>query len=98
MREDARVGERAAPSVNVSKVIAADPTASVMELTVSAKVKPSDADAVKQRVFDQCERAVCCGVTPVNRAATLVACASRHAGAASESRAGAGGLRRYGVA
>ncbi|MET3991768.1 hypothetical protein QA633_23560 [Bradyrhizobium barranii] len=52
MREDPRGDERAAPSVNVSKVVAADPAAPVVELTVSAKVAPSDADAVKQRVLD----------------------------------------------
>jgi len=52
LRQDPRVDDHAAPSVNVSKVIAADPAAPVVELTVSAKVKPSDADAVKQRVLD----------------------------------------------
>lgn len=52
LREDPRVDERVAPSVNVSKVIAADSAAPVVELTVSAKVNPSDADAVKQRVLD----------------------------------------------
>lgn len=52
LREDPRIDDRAAPSVNVSKVIAADPAAPLVELTVSAKVKPSDADAVKQRVLD----------------------------------------------
>jgi small conductance mechanosensitive channel len=37
----------------VSRVIdAADPAAPVVELTVSAKVNPSDAAAVKQRVLD----------------------------------------------
>ncbi|OKO84707.1 small-conductance mechanosensitive channel [Bradyrhizobium sp. NAS80.1] len=51
LREDPRIEERTAPSV-VSKVIAADPAAPLVELTVSAKVKPSDADAVKQRVLD----------------------------------------------
>jgi small conductance mechanosensitive channel len=53
LRDDPRIDDQAAPSVNVSKVIdAADPTAPVVELTVGAKVKPSDADAVKQRVLD----------------------------------------------
>ena len=52
LRKDPRIDERAAPTVNVSKVIAADPAAPLVELTVSAKVKPSDADAVKQRVLD----------------------------------------------
>lgn len=52
LREDPSVDERTAPSVNVSKVLAADPAAPLVELTVSAKVKPSDADAVKQRVLD----------------------------------------------
>lgn len=52
LRDDPRVDARAAPSVNVSKVIATDAAAPVVELTVSAKVKPSDADAVKQRVLD----------------------------------------------
>lgn len=52
LREDPRVDERVAPSVNVSKVIAADSAAPVVELTVSAKVNPSDADALKQRVLD----------------------------------------------
>lgn len=52
LREDPRVDQRDAPSVNVSKVIAADPAVPVVELTVSARVNPSDADAVKQRVLD----------------------------------------------
>jgi small conductance mechanosensitive channel len=53
LREDPHVDERSAPSVNVSKVIdAANASAPVVELTVSAKVNPSDADAVKQRVLD----------------------------------------------
>jgi len=52
LRDDPRVNEQAAPSVNVSKVITADPAAPVVELTVSAKVQPADADAVKQRVLD----------------------------------------------
>ncbi|WP_249210027.1 hypothetical protein [Bradyrhizobium manausense] len=52
LRDDPRVDERAAPLVNVSKVIAADPAARVVELTVSAKVKPSDPDAVRQRMLD----------------------------------------------
>ncbi|MGL3109618.1 mechanosensitive ion channel family protein [Bradyrhizobium sp. BR 1432] len=52
LRDDPRIDDRTAPSVNVSKVITADPAAPVVELTVSAKVKPSDADAVKQRVLD----------------------------------------------
>lgn len=52
LREDPRVEPRPAPSVNVSKVIAADPAAPLVELTVSARVNPSDADAVKQRVLD----------------------------------------------
>lgn len=52
LRDDPRIDDRTAPSVNVTKVIAADPAAPVVELTVSAKVKPSDADAIKQRVLD----------------------------------------------
>lgn len=52
LRDDPRIDGPTAPSVNVSKVIAADPVAPVVELTVSAKVKPGDADAVKQRVLD----------------------------------------------
>jgi len=52
LRDDPRVDDHAAPSVSVSKVIAADPAAPLVELTVSAKVKPADADAVKQRVLD----------------------------------------------
>jgi small conductance mechanosensitive channel len=53
LREDPRIDERTAPSVNVSKVIdVANPAAPVVELTVSAKVKPSDAEAVKQGVLD----------------------------------------------
>ncbi|RXH41338.1 mechanosensitive ion channel family protein [Bradyrhizobium zhanjiangense] len=52
LRDDPRIDDRTAPSINVTKVIAADPAAPVVELTVSAKVKPSDADAIKQRVLD----------------------------------------------
>lgn len=52
LRDDPRIDDRTAPSVNVTKVIAADPAAPVVELTVSAKVKPSDTDAIKQRVLD----------------------------------------------
>ncbi|MFK4507616.1 mechanosensitive ion channel [Bradyrhizobium daqingense] len=52
LRDDPRIAEGGTPSVNVSKVIATDPATPVVELTVSAKVKPSDADAVKQRVLD----------------------------------------------
>ncbi|MCK1622481.1 mechanosensitive ion channel [Bradyrhizobium sp. 160] len=53
LRDDPRIDDSTAPSVNVSKVIAADPAAPVVELTVSAKVNPSDADAVRQRVLDR---------------------------------------------
>ncbi|WGD48639.1 mechanosensitive ion channel [Bradyrhizobium sp. CB1650] len=53
LREDSRIDDRAKPAVHVSKVIdVANPTAPVVELTVSATVKPSDADAIKQRVLD----------------------------------------------
>lgn len=53
LREDPRIDDRAKPAVHVSKVIdVANPTAPVVELTVSATVKPSDADAIKQRVLD----------------------------------------------
>ncbi|MBB4257360.1 MULTISPECIES: mechanosensitive ion channel family protein [unclassified Bradyrhizobium] len=52
LRDDPRIAKGVAPSVNVTKVIAADPAAPVVELTVSARVNPSDADAVRQRVLD----------------------------------------------
>ncbi|UPK31573.1 mechanosensitive ion channel [Bradyrhizobium sp. 186] len=53
LREDPRIDDRTEPAVRVSKVIdAANPAAPVVELTVSAKVKPLDADAVRQRVLD----------------------------------------------
>ncbi|MCK1734664.1 mechanosensitive ion channel [Bradyrhizobium sp. 138] len=52
LHDDPRIDDKVAPSVNVSKVLAADPAAPLVELTVSAKVNPSDADAVKQRVLD----------------------------------------------
>ncbi len=57
----------ASPSVlrhrSTSKVVAADRQRAVVELTVSAKVAPSDADAVKQRVLDHASALLAAAMT-----------------------------------
>jgi small conductance mechanosensitive channel len=51
---DPRIDHSSEPSVHVSRVVeACDPAGAVVELTVTAKVKPSDADAVKQTLLDR---------------------------------------------
>ena len=53
LREDSRIEARPAPEVHVSKVVdISDAVHPIVELTVSAKTKPADADAVKQRLMD----------------------------------------------
>lgn len=52
LREDSRIEARPAPEVHVSKVIDIfDALRPIVELTVSAKTRPADADAVKQRLM-----------------------------------------------
>jgi hypothetical protein len=42
------------PAVHVSRVVdVSNPTVPIVELTVSARVKPSDTDAVKQKLLDR---------------------------------------------
>lgn len=54
LRDDPRLGPHAALSVHVSKVIdATDPDRAVLELTVSARVNPTDAGAIKQELLDR---------------------------------------------
>ena len=53
LREDSRIETRPAPEVHVSKVVdISDAAHPIVELTVSAKAKPADAAAVKQRLLD----------------------------------------------
>ncbi|WP_342729976.1 hypothetical protein [Bradyrhizobium sp. B117] len=53
LRNDSRIDDQAAPAVSVTKVLdVANPAAPILELTVSARAKPSEADAVKQCVLD----------------------------------------------
>jgi small conductance mechanosensitive channel len=48
--------------VHVSKVVdVSNPAAPIVELTVSARVKPSDADAVKQKLLDKAAMLVSSG-------------------------------------
>ena len=55
LRDDPRLGPQAALSVHVSRVIdvATDPSRAVLELTVSARVDPTDAGAIKQELLDR---------------------------------------------
>lgn len=54
LRNDSRVDRSAAPAASISKVLdVSDPGKPVVELTVSARVKPSDADAVRQMLLDR---------------------------------------------
>ncbi len=53
LRKDPRVDQRAQPAVHVSRVIDIDNAdRPVIELTLTAHVKPSDMDHVKQEIFD----------------------------------------------
>ncbi|MET4219875.1 hypothetical protein ABIB00_005099 [Bradyrhizobium sp. LB14.3] len=53
LRNDSRIDDQAEPAVRVSKVVdVANPAAPILELTVSARAKPSEAEAVKQCVLD----------------------------------------------
>lgn len=53
LRNDSRIDVQAQPAVSVTKVLdVANPASPILELTVSAKAKPSEADAVKQYVLD----------------------------------------------
>lgn len=53
LRNDSRIDVQAQPAVSVTKVLdVANPASPILELTVSAKAKPSEADAVKQCVLD----------------------------------------------
>ncbi|WP_420965893.1 mechanosensitive ion channel family protein [Bradyrhizobium sp. B120] len=53
LREDSRIEAQPAPEVHVSKVVdISDAAHPIVELTVSAKTKPTDADAVRQRLMD----------------------------------------------
>jgi small conductance mechanosensitive channel len=57
LREDSRIEAQPAPEVHVSKVVnTSDADHPIVELTVSAKTKPADADAVKQRLLDLVSR------------------------------------------
>jgi small conductance mechanosensitive channel len=54
LHDDPRVDGQTKPAVHVSKVVdVSDPAAPIVELTVSARVKPSDTDAVKQKLLDR---------------------------------------------
>ncbi|WP_338830630.1 mechanosensitive ion channel family protein [Bradyrhizobium sp. 27S5] len=53
LREDSRIEARPAPEVHVSKVVdISDAAHPIVELTVSAKAKPADAEALKHRLLD----------------------------------------------
>lgn len=52
--DDPRVDGQNKPAVHVSKVMdVSNPAAPIVELTVSARVKPSDTEAVKQKLLDR---------------------------------------------
>jgi small conductance mechanosensitive channel len=54
LRDDPRVDRQDKPAVHVSKVVdVSNPDVPIVELTVSARVKPSDTDAVKQKLLDR---------------------------------------------
>lgn len=54
LRADSRIDQRTEPTAHVSRVIdIASAERPVVELTVSAQVKPADTDAVKQSVLDR---------------------------------------------
>jgi small conductance mechanosensitive channel len=54
LRSDPRVDRQAEPAVHVSKLVdLACPDRAVVELTVSARVKPIEADAVRQALLDR---------------------------------------------
>jgi small conductance mechanosensitive channel len=54
LHDDPRVDGQTKPAVHLSKVMdVSDPAAPIVELTVSARVKPSDTDAVKQKLLDR---------------------------------------------
>jgi small conductance mechanosensitive channel len=55
LRDDPRLGPQAALSVHVSRVIdvATDQDRAVLELTVNARVNPTDAGAIKQELLDR---------------------------------------------
>ena len=62
LRDDPRVDGQNKPTVHVSKVVdVSDPAAPIVELTVSARVKPSDTDAVKQKLLDEAAMLVSSG-------------------------------------
>ena len=62
LRDDPRVDGQNKPAVHVSKVVdVSDPAAPIVELTVSAGVKPSDTDAVKQKLLDEAAMLVSSG-------------------------------------
>jgi len=53
LRNDSRIDDQAQPTVTVTKVLdVGNPAAPILELTVSAKAKPSEVGAVKQCVLD----------------------------------------------
>ncbi|WP_454647708.1 hypothetical protein [Bradyrhizobium liaoningense] len=53
LRNDSRMDDQAVPAVNISRVVdVANLASPIVELTVSAKAKPSQADAVRQCVLD----------------------------------------------
>ncbi|SFP85126.1 small conductance mechanosensitive channel [Bradyrhizobium sp. Ghvi] len=53
LRHDSRIDDQAKPAVFVTKVLdVANPASPILELTVSARAKPSEADAVRQCVLD----------------------------------------------
>jgi small conductance mechanosensitive channel len=59
LRRDPRIDGRTQPAVHVSRVIdIANADRPVVELTVTANVKPSDTDAVKQEALDRIGRLV----------------------------------------
>jgi small conductance mechanosensitive channel len=74
LRGDDRIDRQTQPAVHVSRVIdIANADHPVVELTVTAKVAPSDADAVKQQVLDRIGALVADRSTrmPIDRAREL---------------------------
>lgn len=60
LRADPRVDRGVSPAIHVSKVVdVAKADHPVVELTVTAHVKPSDVDAVKQTVLDRVSELMC---------------------------------------
>ncbi len=70
LQDDPRIESQPPPDAHVSKVVdISNTTSPVVELTVSARTKPADVEAVKQRVLDEVSAALCDDAEPPRAAA-----------------------------